>query len=139
MSVDDKELPEGKPEISSEKRRYAVGDTLRMNCTTAKSTPPANVTWWINGIRVKAPVAPAHEMTESIRGAVRSGLESELGAASFRDGKVHVRCEASLFGMAREAAELLLEEEKPRLASVLGTRESHPSPPAVAAAASAAR
>jgi hypothetical protein len=79
------------------------------------------------------------EAGETIRGAVRSGLESELGAASFRDGKVHVRCEASLFGMAREAAELLLEEERPRLASVLGTRESHPSPPAAAAAASSAR
>jgi hypothetical protein len=70
-----------------------------------------------------------------VRGAVRSHLEVELGLSSFRDGKLHLRCEANLYGAARDAAEVMLDEERPRLASVLGTRESHPSPPSPPVAA----
>ncbi|XP_065351107.1 uncharacterized protein LOC135946710 [Cloeon dipterum] len=159
------EFPEGRPELSPEKRRYAVGEVLRANCTTAPSTPPANVTWWLNGQRVneswvraftpekasipnepsvstrKPPLAPPLLLKDEarpaafVRGAVRSHLEVELGLSSFRDGKLHLRCEANLFGTARDAAEVQLDEERPRLASVLGTRESHPSPPSPPVAA----
>jgi hypothetical protein len=91
--------------------------------------------------QLDAPKSPLQKMeaksatTPMVRGAVRSHLEAELGLSSFRDGKLHLRCEANLYGAARDAAEVLLDEERPRLASVLGTRESHPSPPSPPVAA----
>jgi hypothetical protein len=46
------DLPEGDPKLQIEKRRYAVGDTLRGNCSSPASSPPTNLTWIINGKRV---------------------------------------------------------------------------------------
>jgi len=44
----------------------------------------------------------------------------------FLSGRLKVRCVATLFQLYREETEMILEEEHPRLASVLGTRESSP-------------
>jgi hypothetical protein len=46
------DLPEGDPKLQVEKRRYAVGDTLRGNCSSPASSPPTNLTWIVNGKRV---------------------------------------------------------------------------------------
>ena len=45
-------LPNGDPQVRVEKRRYAVGDTVRGNCTVPSANPPANVTWTVNGVPV---------------------------------------------------------------------------------------
>lgn len=52
------------------------------------------------------------------------GLELDIEGSSFLYGKVRIECEASMFQLFRSKVELILEEERPRLASVLGTRES---------------
>jgi len=41
--------PEGDPKLQLEKTRYAVGDTLRGNCSSPASSPPTNLTWFVNG------------------------------------------------------------------------------------------
>jgi len=43
--------PEGALKLQLEKTRYAVGDTLRGNCSSPASSPPTNLTWIINGKR----------------------------------------------------------------------------------------
>ncbi|KAK6643105.1 hypothetical protein RUM43_004608 [Polyplax serrata] len=43
------DVPELDPVIEGVKRRYKVGDMLYANCTSGKSNPPANITWYING------------------------------------------------------------------------------------------
>lgn len=45
-------LPKGNLTIRVEKPRYAVGDTVRGNCTAPAGNPPANVTWTVNGLPV---------------------------------------------------------------------------------------
>lgn len=35
-----------------EKQRYAIGETVKANCTTPPSNPATNVTWTVNGIPV---------------------------------------------------------------------------------------
>jgi hypothetical protein len=45
------DLPEGDPKLQVEKTRYAVGDTLRGNCSSPASSPPTNLTWIVNGKR----------------------------------------------------------------------------------------
>ncbi|KAG8284463.1 hypothetical protein J6590_102460 [Homalodisca vitripennis] len=37
------------PVIRLEKNSYSAGDTLRANCSSPPSSPPANVTWYLNG------------------------------------------------------------------------------------------
>nr|CAD7431453.1 unnamed protein product [Timema monikensis] len=51
-------------------------------------------------------------------------LETEIEASSFQNGKMRLQCVATMFQLYRGEAERTLEEEKPILASVLGTRES---------------
>lgn len=40
--------PVGQPLLSLEKRHYTIGDTLKGNCTSPPSSPPSNVTWYLN-------------------------------------------------------------------------------------------
>lgn len=46
------DLPQGIPEVIVEKQRYAIGETVKANCTTPPSNPTANVTWSVNGLLV---------------------------------------------------------------------------------------
>jgi hypothetical protein len=48
------DLPEGDPKLQVEKTRYAVGDTLRGNCSSPASSPPTNLTWIVNGKRASS-------------------------------------------------------------------------------------
>jgi hypothetical protein len=52
------------------------------------------------------------------------GLELDMDSSTFQTGKLRVQCVATMFQLYRQEAETVLEEERPRLASVLGTRES---------------
>lgn len=52
------------------------------------------------------------------------GLELDIEGSTFQYAKVRIECEATMFQLYRSKVELVLEEERPRLASVLGTRES---------------
>ena len=47
-----------------------------------------------------------------------------MDSSTFSSGRLKVQCVATLFQLYREETETVLEEERPRLASVLGTRES---------------
>lgn len=50
------------------------------------------------------------------------GLQLEVN--SFKVGKMRIRCVAELYGVFKTSAETVLDEEKPRLASILGTFSS---------------
>lgn len=50
------------------------------------------------------------------------GLELEVN--SFKVGKMRIRCVAELYGVFKTSSETVLDEEKPRLASILGTFSS---------------
>lgn len=52
------------------------------------------------------------------------GLEMEIDSGSFPLGKLRIECRAAVLKLYNSNVELILEEERPRLASVLGTRES---------------
>ncbi|XP_046409072.1 uncharacterized protein LOC124173952 [Ischnura elegans] len=145
------DYPEGKPSLKVEKRRYGVGDTLRANCTAPASSPAANLTWLLNGRYLNESLVRRYQSKEleasksdypdpsaspgeewspgkapPPTGKVTwtSYLEADVEGSSFVDGRLHLRCVATLFAVWSDSAETVLEEERPRLASVLGTRES---------------
>lgn len=53
-----------------------------------------------------------------------AGLDFETMQDSYSNGKLKIMCHANVFHLYKKMAEVSLKEERPRLASVLGTRES---------------
>ena len=46
-------FPEDGPVITGGKSRYEVGDRVKVNCTSYKSKPAAELTWFINNEEVR--------------------------------------------------------------------------------------
>ncbi|KAL2747904.1 hypothetical protein V1477_003799 [Vespula maculifrons] len=118
-------LPKGDPEVNVEKQRYAVGDTVRGNCTVPSGNPPANITWTVNGNQVNSSFIMniTDKFIDNHHMAI-AGLDFEIASNTFSNGKLQVVCNANVFHLYQKKAEVLLKEERPILASVLGTRES---------------
>lgn len=118
-------LPKGNPEVNIEKPRYSVGDTVRGNCTVPAGNPQANITWTINGNQVNSSfvINITDKFIDDHHMAI-AGLDFEIASNIFTNGKLHVVCNANVFHLYQKKAEVVLMEERPILASVLGTRES---------------
>ncbi|XP_025416409.1 uncharacterized protein LOC112687734 [Sipha flava] len=121
--------PVGQPVLSLEKRHYTIGDTLKGNCTSPPSSPPSNVTWylndkWMNSSYGKSPSLPDRSSTMNVDGMRSTTVGLKLEVNSFKVGKMRIRCVAELYGVFKTSAETVLDEEKPRLASILGTFSS---------------
>ncbi|XP_076238196.1 uncharacterized protein LOC143181580 [Calliopsis andreniformis] len=119
-------LPQGDPKVRVEKIRYAVGDTVRGNCTVPSGNPPANVTWTVNGVPVNASFMMniTEKLGDNQQLMTIAGLDFEIIPDSFSNGRLHIICHANVFHLYTKQADIVLIEERPRLASVLGTRES---------------
>nr|CAD7458647.1 unnamed protein product [Timema tahoe] len=122
------DLPDGDPRLVVEKTRYSVGDMVRANCSSPPSNPGLNLTWVVNGKKTKVSSyqqSVSRNSRESNERMVTSiSLEMEISASSFQYGKVRLQCLATMFQLYRGEVEVVLEEERPRPASVLGTRET---------------
>ncbi|XP_022175831.1 uncharacterized protein LOC111037516 [Myzus persicae] len=121
--------PVGQPVLSLEKRHYTIGDTLKGNCTSPPSSPPSNVTWYLNDKWMNSSYGRSSTSSSGLpasddawRSTNTVGLELEVN--SFKVGKMRIRCVAELYGVFKTSAETVLDEEKPRLASILGTFSS---------------
>ncbi|XP_071519967.1 cell adhesion molecule 2-like [Panulirus ornatus] len=78
------ELPERGPTIHGGRSHYRVGDTARLNCTSSKSKPAAQLTWFINGQKATSP-----HLVEYYPWVHRDGLESRRLGLSFTVDKSH--------------------------------------------------
>lgn len=134
------------PLLLAEKQRYSVGDVLRANCTVRGAHPAANITWYLNDVKINSssersfptPMmlrAPnpnklltggfsAAQEDEARRMTVVSALELEMGADSFQYGKARLQCRGSVWALWERSQQLVLEEERPRLSPVIGSGDS---------------
>lgn len=87
------------------------GFWLQMNSSYGRPQPPPPG-WTTSTTTAKDPG----------RSTTTVGLELEVN--SFKVGKMRIRCVAELYGVFKATAETVLDEEKPRLASILGTFSS---------------
>lgn len=108
---------DGKPELHLEKPQYSLGEKLRANCSSPPSNPPANITWFINdkglgnGHMIRIPsVRPSGELFKTI-----SSIEYDVLIA----GKLKVKCQSDIYHVIWSETEVMLDEDKPRLASIL--------------------
>ncbi|XP_029346840.1 uncharacterized protein LOC100165071 [Acyrthosiphon pisum] len=108
---------EGKPELHLEKPQYSLGEKLRANCSSPPSNPPANITWFINdkelgnGRIIRIPsVRPSGQLFKTV-----SSIEYDVLIA----GKLKVKCQSDIYHVIWSETVVMLDEDKPRLASIL--------------------
>ncbi|XP_054717512.1 uncharacterized protein LOC129226908 [Uloborus diversus] len=105
------------PSIKGGKRTYRVGDNVNLNCTAAKSQPPAELHWYINDKEARLdyliPREPIvyHDGEES----TVLGLRFEVRQRHFQKQEMRLRCTATLSEVKRmtsEPLEVILSEQQ---------------------------
>jgi len=112
--------PKNGPSITGHNnRRYSVGETLELNCTSEATLPPANLTWYIN----QRPVSPDQlvkypiiNMTISQAETLHTatlGLKHKIMRSDFGHGKiVTVKCVASIYDIYYKMVETRILRDK---------------------------
>lgn len=80
-------LPEEGPRISGGHPRYQMGDTVNVNCTSGRSKPATNLSWFING----DPVDPSFIKRYQKMYTGREGLETTVLGLEFKVRSRHFR------------------------------------------------
>lgn len=92
------ELPEEKPTIHGTQHEYHIGDTARLTCVSARSRPPAELTWEINSEKVPPQyLVPMRSIKyQSGLEQTRLGLEFEVTRKHFVNSEMTLRCSAKI-------------------------------------------
>lgn len=125
------DAPKTDPTIGTEKERIAVGEMLRANCTTGNSRPASAITWKLNGdlmandsMQYRSRYFAIPQDDDSM--VSKSTIEFKVTSDMFRNGRLHLRCTASISDVYRKSADIEINEDAPRIASI--TRDVY-SPP----------
>ncbi|XP_031830617.1 uncharacterized protein LOC116426166 isoform X2 [Nomia melanderi] len=132
------ELPSEGPSIHGLKRKYRINDMLRLNCTSGRSKPAANLTWYINDrqplkshVRTYSPL----DTNESEWQISQIGLQFLVTHDHFTaGGKLKIRCSASIYDIYWQSTEVSTEEDRPRVvhlepaATIVGINYLQPPP-----------
>ncbi|KAK0163238.1 hypothetical protein PV327_006943 [Microctonus hyperodae] len=131
------ELPAQRPMIYGLARKYRVDDTLRLNCSSGRSKPAANLTWYVNDrqplqshMRTYSPL----DTNDSEWQIARIGLQFLITPEHFTSGKLKIRCSASIYNIYWQSTEVSAEEDRPRViqlepaATIVGINYLQPPP-----------
>lgn len=109
------ELPEEDPIVIGMQRKYKVGDSVKVTCTSGRSYPPTNLTWFINN----RPPHDAHVRTitpldtnESETQFTQTTLQFLVTKEHFAHGKLKIRCTASIYAIYWQSSEVSADEDK---------------------------
>uniref|UniRef100_A0A182PJ76 Ig-like domain-containing protein n=1 Tax=Anopheles epiroticus TaxID=199890 RepID=A0A182PJ76_9DIPT len=121
-------LPESDPVITGGKPRYQIGDHVRVNCTSARSKPAVQLTWYINSELADpsyvrqyptiVSITPDHLETAIL------GLEFRIKPKHFRRGDLKLKCLATISTVYWKSNEESMESDKPQKAPILESRKS---------------
>ncbi|KAH1027332.1 hypothetical protein HUJ05_000862 [Dendroctonus ponderosae] len=115
------------PLLAIDKNLVDIGDYIKANCSTFPSYPAANISWYLNGMKVRHNFLERFESNPEFAPSKRnyystsSGVELIVTDDTFRDGKAILSCVATLFKIYRGERKHTFEEghAKPRPSSVL--------------------
>uniref|UniRef100_A0A182QWE7 Ig-like domain-containing protein n=1 Tax=Anopheles farauti TaxID=69004 RepID=A0A182QWE7_9DIPT len=121
------EPPPEKPSITGLQGRYRPGDILRGNCTSINSKPPANLTWTINDVPIiqqyfkqYRPIKDTHTGLET----AILGINILVAHGHFINGKLKLKCQATIHQIYDESSEWYVEEDRPRILAT-GSSSGH--------------
>ncbi|XP_043526593.1 uncharacterized protein LOC122537478 [Frieseomelitta varia] len=126
------DAPKTDPAIGIEKERIAVGEQLRANCTTGNSSPASAITWKLNGDliandsvvhRTRYLAIPQDDDSQ----VSKSTIDFKVTDNMFQNGRLHLRCTASIADVYRKSADIEISEDAPRIASITGESPPHHS------------
>ncbi|KZS19236.1 uncharacterized protein LOC116928466 [Daphnia magna] len=109
------QLPQRGPVISGGKPRYSVGDQVDLNCTSMRSSPATNLTWYINGEPAERHHLQVFPIVEDIDGLETSmlGLHFTIKTRHFRKGDLKLKCTATLAALYWQSNEASAEPDRP--------------------------
>nr|XP_034179945.1 uncharacterized protein LOC117604202 [Osmia lignaria] len=118
------DAPRTDPTIGIEKDRIAVGEMLRANCTTGKSRPASDITWKLNGDLIEDNMIYSTRFfaipQDDDSRVSKSTIDFKVTNDMFRNGRLHLRCTASIADVYRKSADIEISEDAPRIASITG-------------------
>ncbi|XP_076376735.1 uncharacterized protein LOC143259211 [Megalopta genalis] len=119
------DAPKTDPTIEIQKERISVGKVFRAHCTTGNSMPACNITWTLNG----KPIAndsmlysPRYLKIPQADDSVvsKSTIEFKVSSDMFKNGRLHLRCTVNIADVYRKTADIEINEDTPRIASITG-------------------
>lgn len=117
------DFPAEGPTIRSGRKQYQVGETAHLICEAQPSSPPTQLSWYING-------EPASRMylrnsSTTATGKQRLHLSFPVSSHHFdaEKNKVRLKCLASISNFYWKSVEITLLQEKPKFASVMKNGE----------------
>ncbi|XP_042213973.1 cell adhesion molecule 3-like [Homarus americanus] len=92
------DVPQEKPKIRGIKNKYHIGDEVHLTCTSAKSFPAANLTWYINNEKAPRQYVVVMNNTEHEQRLqeAHQGLSFVVTGEHFRDGAMTLKCTAEV-------------------------------------------
>ncbi|KAJ9580087.1 hypothetical protein L9F63_004279, partial [Diploptera punctata] len=122
-------LPKEGPQITGGRPRYQIGDTVRVNCTSGRSKPAAQLMWFINGEQANTSFLHGPQTLYTGREGLETsilGLEFRVKPKHFQRGDMKLKCLATIATVYWRSNEESVEGDKPQKAPVLESRESVP-------------
>ncbi|XP_037883986.1 uncharacterized protein LOC119634113 [Glossina fuscipes] len=93
-------LPDqGPPKITGGRLRYQIGDWVHVNCTSGRSKPPVQLSWFVNGQAAEPQALRKYKTIISGRDDFETsvlGLQFRVARHHFRNGDMKLKCVASL-------------------------------------------
>ncbi|XP_067009518.2 cell adhesion molecule 1 [Anabrus simplex] len=119
-------LPDEGPRISGGRPRYQIGDKVRVNCTSGRSKPAAQLMWFINGEQADPKLLRGPFIVEDANDGLETvilGLHFEVRPTHFNKGDMKLKCLATIATVYWRSNEESVEGDKQQKAPVLESRE----------------
>ncbi|XP_058059668.1 uncharacterized protein LOC131210436 [Anopheles bellator] len=120
-------LPEEDPIITGGKPRYQINDHVRVNCTSVRARPAAQLTWYINSELADPMLVRRYPTIVSMPDQLETsilGLEFRVKQKHFRRGDMKLKCLATISTVYWKSNEESVELDKPQKAPILESRKS---------------
>nr|CAD7402018.1 unnamed protein product [Timema cristinae] len=117
------------PRISGGRPRYQVGDMVRVNCTSGRSKPAAQLVWFINGQQADSSFLRGPDIVQNGREDLETsvlGLEFRVMPKHFKRGDMKLKCLATIATVYWRSNEESVEGDRPQRTPVLESRETVP-------------
>lgn len=125
------EIPSSDPVLNIDPVKVEIGKTIVADCYSPGSDPAANITWYINDIKLNRstddirlfPLIIESDPALNLHSS-RSKIEITANKTFFPGGVMFIKCEASIYTVWHRTVEHPVRDETPLLASVLGSTSS---------------